>query len=66
MQARRRLEEVAYVAEESGLKVYVLDGAGTEYDADLSVYEVVPLMIGSKMAVVFVLIGLFKYQSSCR
>ena len=59
VQARRRLDDVKHVAEAVGFSVYLLDGAGAEYDADQSVYAVVPLMIGVTMAIVFVLMGLF-------
>jgi uncharacterized membrane protein YdfJ with MMPL/SSD domain len=55
VQARKRLEDVKHVAEENGFQVFLLDGAGTEYDADQSVYAVFPLMVGSTMAIVFVL-----------
>ena len=57
--ARSGIEELRSEGALQGYEVYLVDGAGAEYDAVQVVYDAFPFMIGATLATVFVLMGAF-------
>ena len=54
--ARDKLDKLTGI---DGLDIYLVDGAGTTYDAVDDVYKVFPIMIAVTLSTVFVLMGCF-------